>query len=149
MLKKTKIKQDGQAMVEFALILPLLIFIFIAIIDFGWIFGNTIIANNACRETARNLAINYTTAAMNETSAETFAELYIQNHAPILNVDQVNVVQTETNSGGITTSAINLELIVNIDVLSPLIAPFGDMIPIYDKDTDTISYDTDCTMRLE
>ena len=54
-----KKKEEGQAMVEFALILPILIMLLCGIIDFGWIFGNQILANNAAREAARYTAIHY------------------------------------------------------------------------------------------
>lgn len=33
-------KEDGQAMVEFALILPIFLLILCGIIDFGWLFYN-------------------------------------------------------------------------------------------------------------
>ena len=52
-------RKDGQAMVEFALVLPVLILLICGIIDFGWIFGNQIIVNNATREAARYTAIHY------------------------------------------------------------------------------------------
>ena len=38
-LKKVK-REDGQAMVEFALILPVFLLILCGIIDFGWLFYN-------------------------------------------------------------------------------------------------------------
>jgi uncharacterized protein (UPF0333 family) len=40
MLKRIAKNEKGQAMVEFALIVPLLILLLCGIIDFGWIFGN-------------------------------------------------------------------------------------------------------------
>lgn len=51
--------EAGQAMVEFALVLPLLVVFLCAIIDFGWIFYHQIAINNACREGARYAAIHY------------------------------------------------------------------------------------------
>lgn len=54
-----RIKSErGQAMVEFALVLPLLILLLCGILDFGWIFYNDIMVSNAAREAARYSAIH-------------------------------------------------------------------------------------------
>ncbi|MEA5050182.1 MAG: TadE/TadG family type IV pilus assembly protein [Oscillospiraceae bacterium] len=50
--------EKGQAMVEFALVLPLLLLLLCGIIDFGWIFYNNIMVDNAAREAARYSAIH-------------------------------------------------------------------------------------------
>lgn len=46
-------------MVEFALLLIPLLILLGGIIDFGWVFSNKVIANNASREAARFAAMNY------------------------------------------------------------------------------------------
>lgn len=51
-------REDGQAMVEFALILPVFLLILCGIIDFGWLFYNQLSLNNACREGARYAVVN-------------------------------------------------------------------------------------------
>ena len=51
-LRKEK-RQRGQAMVEFALVLPLLLIITFIIIDFGFAFSQWVIITNATREGAR------------------------------------------------------------------------------------------------
>lgn len=43
----------GQSLVETAVVLPILLLLFCGIVDFGWIMGNQIIAENGCREGAR------------------------------------------------------------------------------------------------
>ncbi len=53
-----KKNEDGQAMVEFALILPIFLLILCGIIDFGWLFYNQLSLNNACREGARYAVVN-------------------------------------------------------------------------------------------
>ena len=45
--------EDGQAVVEFAIIAPILLLILCAIIDFSWIFSAQIATNNCAREGAR------------------------------------------------------------------------------------------------
>ena len=59
--------EDGQAMVEFALILPIFLLILCGIIDFGWLFYNQLSLNKACREGARYAVVN--TAEGNGTQA--------------------------------------------------------------------------------
>ena len=45
--------ENGQAVVEFAIIAPILLLILCAIIDFSWIFSAQIATNNCAREGAR------------------------------------------------------------------------------------------------
>ena len=52
-------KEDGQAVVEFALVLPLLLLLIFGAMDFGWLFFNKIQVNNASREGARYAAIHW------------------------------------------------------------------------------------------
>ncbi|MBQ6268134.1 MAG: pilus assembly protein [Clostridia bacterium] len=50
--------EDGQAMVEFALILPIFLLILCGILDFGWMFFNQLALNNICREGARYAVVS-------------------------------------------------------------------------------------------
>lgn len=54
----------GAELVEFAFILPLLLFVVLGIIDFGFLFHDYEVVTNAAREGSRlkSLAANYTTA---------------------------------------------------------------------------------------
>ena len=58
MLKLLK-NEKGQALVEFALVLPVLLMLLCGIIDFGWLYYNQITLNNAAREGARYAVIHY------------------------------------------------------------------------------------------
>lgn len=58
-MKKTLKKgEKGQAMVEFAILLPLLLLLVCGIIDFAWLAYNQLSLNNACREAARYAIVN-------------------------------------------------------------------------------------------
>jgi hypothetical protein len=52
--------RKGQSLVETAVVLPIILLLFCGIVDFGWIMGNQIIAENACREGARLGAVTAT-----------------------------------------------------------------------------------------
>ena len=70
MLKRLFRSEKGQAMVEFALILPLLLTLLCGIIDFGWMYYNQITLNNAAREGARYAVIHYDPAEEWKDAAE-------------------------------------------------------------------------------
>jgi Flp pilus assembly protein TadG len=66
-------KKEGQAVVETALVLPIIIIILAGIIDFGLLFNNYMIISNAAREAARRASIGSTdlqirTTVTNQTS---------------------------------------------------------------------------------
>jgi len=97
MRKSFSKKEGGQAMVEFALILPLLILLLCGIIDFGWIYGNQIQLNNASRDTARFMAINYGTST--DTQADATANTTLRNRlgtGNYMNNTNLNVNSTKT-----------------------------------------------------
>ncbi|MFB0918663.1 MAG: pilus assembly protein [Clostridiaceae bacterium] len=57
-IKKIGKREEGQSLVEFALVLPILLLLIVAIVDFGWVFMAKITVNNAAREGARVYAVN-------------------------------------------------------------------------------------------
>lgn len=125
-------KEDGQAMVEFALVLPILILFVSGIIDFGWIFGNQLLANNACREAARYNAIHYNIDKMTITQARDKAEEIIEDRAPTVNINNVNV----------TNSAENITVSLESDIF--IITPFLSAIL-----GETFTLEATCIMKLE
>lgn len=56
-MKKAAGKEEGQTLVEFALVFPLLLFLALGIIEFSWIYLAKLTVNDASRETARIYAI--------------------------------------------------------------------------------------------
>lgn len=60
-------KEEGQALVEFALILPILLLLIVAVVDFGWIFMAQIRVTNAAREAVRYYAVHKDTGTTKET----------------------------------------------------------------------------------
>lgn len=75
--KRLNIKNNkvGQAMVEMALVLPLLLLLLCGIFDFGWIFAHQISLNNTSRDGARFAAINY-----NKVNLETLVREKLQGN---------------------------------------------------------------------
>jgi len=86
MKKLLRRNEDGQAMVEFALVLPIFLLILCGIIDFGWLFYNQLALNNICREGARYAIVN--TAEDHSTNAIlTHIDNYIDSTYVIGDVD--------------------------------------------------------------
>ena len=55
-------REDGAALVEFALVLPLLLTLLIGIVEFGWALGNNLDVRHGGREAARLVAVNADTS---------------------------------------------------------------------------------------
>lgn len=78
--KRVKSEQ-GQAMVEFALVLPLLLAILCGIIDFGWLFYNQLNVDDASRIAARSICVDCKTKTYEEvrSAAEEIVEANIRD----------------------------------------------------------------------
>jgi len=141
MLKRIAKNEKGQAMVEFALILPLLILLLCGIIDFGWIFGNQLILNNAGRDTARTMAINYDiTWTADEADDETL--LIFQDRLGAGNyLNNANLDVDSTLSGSGTESKVTVTATYPLPFLTPLLSTVLQQ--------TTIDITTETTMRLE
>lgn len=122
--------EKGQAMAEFALILPLLLLLICGIIDFGWIFGNQLAANFACREAARYTAIHYYDS--NTDNDEAIAREIVLSRAPML-----NPTVTVTASFG----SVKVQVRSNVTILTPILSA------LLSADEYTVS--AECIMRLE
>ncbi len=101
--------EGGQAMVEFALVLPIFFLIIGGIIDFGWIFHHQTIANNACREGARYAAIHSSEPGYDVNVTENIVKGYFNNFG----VDDNVTVSTEADN------IISVSVSYNVDILTP------------------------------
>ena len=124
---------------EFALILPLLILMLCGIIDFGWIFMNQSVLNNASRETTRYMTMNYDkdiTLSANQTVATTKMKAVLGTS--ILSNSSLTVtftVSPSTNPDSVTVTAS-----YPLPTLTPILA-----FAVNGK----VTIDSVTTMRLE
>jgi Flp pilus assembly protein TadG len=82
-------REEGQAMVEFALVLPVLLLVLLAIMKFGLMFENYLTLTDAVRSGARQLAIDRGT-----TDACTPAVQRVQSAAAGLNIPTSSITYT-------------------------------------------------------
>lgn len=123
--------EKGQAMVEFALVLPILIVLLCGIIDFGWIFSNQIAIDNASREAARYSAIHLLDSSTDDDAV--VAAGIVNDSAPSLPSPAVTVTSTSDS------------VQVNVSSSIPLLT--GITSTVLGKTSITLS--SECTMRIE
>jgi Flp pilus assembly protein TadG len=73
--------KTGQALVEFAIVLPIALLILAGILQFGLIFSSAIGLNNAVREAARYGSVLTTVDAATATANETCVKQYLAGGA--------------------------------------------------------------------
>ena len=111
-------REDGQAMVEFALILPIFLLILCGIIDFGWLFYNQLSLNNACREGARYAVVH---------TAENADTLAIINHienstTTVFANDGVDITVTYSSPTDPTSGDITVSMEADISFFTPVLS---------------------------
>lgn len=130
-MKKRFLKSErGQAMVEFALVLPVLLALLCGIIDFGWIYYNQITLNNAAREGARYAVIHYDPADDWRASAESR-----------MMADMVGV----KNAVAIVSDPVEQQITASVTADAPILTGFTSTI----IGKRSVDLHAECTMRLE
>jgi hypothetical protein len=125
--------KKGQSMVELALVLPVLLLILCGIIEFGWIFSNTILANNACREAARYAAVHFYDDGL--TAVQTYA-------------DSIAVSYNNAFDTSIPMPA-GEKIMVDLDGKIPLLTPFFNALLESPDGDGCYDISAECTMRIE
>lgn len=127
--KKNK-REKGQAIVEFALILPIALLIICAVIDFGWVFAHKLVLSTAVRDGAR---VGITCSSDGDFGSQ--VQTRVKNEASIC--DKTALQVTSVVTGG--------DVVVKADYTLHLLTPmaqifFGGM---------TYHIESQCTMKAE
>lgn len=118
MLKKYR-RENGQSMLEFALVLPILLVLVCGIIDFGWLFYHQSELNNCAREGARFAIVN---------TGKTDRIPLIQNKVNSVassSVKPITIAITYSNVQTPLLGDVTLRLSSNIRVLTPVLGIFA------------------------
>lgn len=110
-------KEEGQALVEFALVLPILLMLVCGIIDFGWLFYNELSLQNACREGTRFACVNSSDSDIDDNVLQK-----VKDMAPA-SLNGLNATTTFTD----TTTPINGDVTVSVEATVYTLTPVGGM----------------------
>lgn len=111
-LCKLLTNKKGQALVETALTLPLLLLILMGIVEFGRIFNAYLIVTNASREGARYAAINSTDASINSD---------VSNLTKALDQSKITVTINPTQLNRISGDPVTVTVNYNLQIIAPFI----------------------------
>lgn len=117
-------RRRGSALSEFALVMPFLLLLFSAAIEYGFMIYDSMILTDAAREGAR-------WAAKNETDDQTLAR--VTGYFPLRNItNPVVVIQEFTTAGAEITphqripgSVVKVTVSCNVQWLTPIQVIFG------------------------
>lgn len=116
LLRKSK-RENGQAMVEFVLVLPIFLLIICMILDFGWLFFNYISVENAARNAARIACVEYTECCYDSVNKTPILEKEFDiNGSQSDNTEQENsIISQVANSlpDNLSASSANPKIKVN------------------------------------
>lgn len=100
--------ESGAAMVEFALVIPILILILCGILDFGNLYFQKDLVNEAARQGARLAAVNdESSAAINTAIQQIYGNSLTAVATPATPISGSNVTVTVTTMVTIMTPVIN------------------------------------------
>ena len=120
--------EEGQDIVEFALVLPILMIVLFGIIDFGWIFYSTAMVGNAAREGARFAVMNYEGSVSTPGDLTTLTnqvELNVQTSLPTYLKNSFSALDVQVDEGITASSAdpcINVTVKSNIKLFTPVVS---------------------------
>lgn len=130
-------KQKGQSLVEFALVLPLFLFLVFAIIYAGMLFHDYTTLTGIARSAAREAAIVERT---NYSDIETFYVQQSRNTLTTLYTTESITVANETTNGSAGVRVrIHLTRDITSYILNVVTPPTFDIVYFMKKDTPTTS----------
>ena len=133
--RKPPDQQRGQALVEFALVIPLFLLLIFAVIDFAWAFRNYAVVTNASREGAR-------VGAVQGTESDITAATVSKSDGLLTNADvSVSNAQGAEGSSVVVTADYDYEYITPLGSIISLLS--GSALP------DPLPMQVATSMRLE
>jgi Flp pilus assembly protein TadG len=128
--------QDGQSLVEFALVIPIFLLVLFAIVDFGMAFHAWITVTNSAREGARIGAVRATSAEIEQRVRDTATSL-----------EQANLTVSVTNAEGPPGGSV----VVDVSYDYSLMTPLADLLNMVSGGTipATLGLNSTADMRLE
>ena len=149
LIRKRKEKgEKGQALVEFALLVPIFLILLFAIVDFGMGFHSWITVTNSAREGARIGAVQASTA---EIEARVKATSDLINEDANMTVTVGCGPSSDPPPTGTCPSQPGESVVVRVDYDYDLITPLASLVAFLSGDTigPTLTLTSTAEMRLE
>lgn len=127
-IKKFFKKNKGQAAVETALIIPIVLFILLTIVEFGRIFNAYIIVSNASREGARYAAVGRSYDDI---------ETIVDNITASLNDVEVSFSPSNENDR-IPGQSVKVNVHCSLPLITPIVGPLISETNSFDVKSNTI-----------
>ncbi|MEW6771806.1 MAG: TadE/TadG family type IV pilus assembly protein [Bacillota bacterium] len=105
--------ERGQATVELALVLPILILILFGIMEFGRIFSAYLVITNAAREGARLAAVG---------ASDTAIEQRVEDAAAGLDETKLTVTITPPAAGRVSGAEATVRVDYSVDLVTPVLS---------------------------
>ncbi len=106
--RRSRRRERGQSLVEFALVLPIFLIITLAAIDFGWALRAYVISTNAAREGARVGVVG--------SSSDAIKTAVVDRSAGLLTTSNVSV----TNAKGASGTNVTVGVTYSYNYITPL-----------------------------
>jgi len=128
-------REGGQALVEFALVVPVFLILLLGIVDFGWALRSWITVTNSAREGARMGAVGATCDDIKQRAVDTSADL--------LTLSDVAVENCQGDPG--------TSVVVTVTYDYSFITPLGGLLTTFSGGSlpSTITMTSSSDMRLE
>ncbi|MGI5900052.1 MAG: TadE/TadG family type IV pilus assembly protein [Christensenellales bacterium] len=134
-LKRMK-NEAGQAVVELAITLPILIIILCGIIDYGWIITNQNAVDHSAREGAR-----YAIVHSSGSGAVADIKEYTLSLVPQRMRGSMNVAVTFTNPNDRRSGDVIIDVSAEVSILTPVVGIFFE--------GQAVSLNSSCRMKVE
>lgn len=126
MLKGKFSDQRGQAIVELALVVPLIILLILAIIDFGRIYSAQLVLNHAVRAGARAAVVLDTSTYNTNALVKTKLSTIVNDDAQYITVDSADITITSLPWTAGTTY-VTVQATYKVALAAPIVKQiFGD-----------------------
>lgn len=133
-LRRWRETDAGQTLVEFSLILPIMLIMLFALVDFGRAFYTWIVVTNAAREGARTGAVQQPVDAIKTQVVKTASGL-----------DSTKLTITVVNAQGTRGQTVKVDVTYNFSYVTPLKA----LMAMGGQSLSTPTISSSSSMRLE
>jgi Flp pilus assembly protein TadG len=140
MIKLIRIRREneekGQALAEFALLIPIFLILLFAIVDFGMGFHSWITVTNSAREGARLGAVSATMEKIEE-------RVRLTANLPKQDINMTVTVTNSVDTGGQPGESVVVQVDYDYDLITPLAGLVGNIFG------PTLTFSSTAEMRLE